>query len=1017
MMPAHPHWLTRHRRSLLFSLLLICLAGGASYFALPVSLFPNVAFPRVAISLDAGDRPAEVMLQEVTQPVEEALRQLPDVREVRSTTSRGSAEIQIDFAWGRDMNLALLQVDTALDRMLPKLPSSTVIDSHRMDPTRFPVLAFSLRSDHLDPSALYDLAFYRLRPLLVGIPGVARVSIQGGARAEYQVDLDPVRLLALGLTPAAVLQSLREQNVYQAVGRFEDHYKLYLSLVDHRLRDLPSIEQVRVATLAGQPVLLRDVAQVKLGLAPQWQRVTADGADAVLLQVFQQADGNTVRMVQDVDAALRAYQNQLPPGVIMARWYDQSQLVLGAAHSVRDAMLLGTLLAAMVLLLFLRRIKVMLIAVLIVPATLSATLLLMHVLGMSLNIMTLGGMAAAVGLVIDDAIVMIEHILRRLHDGQGAVHQRIFAAAAEFLQPLLGSSAATLVIFLPLAFLSGVTGAFFKALAATMSMALVVSFLLSYLLLPLLAERFLRAEDEAPLSPGLRSVQQAYGRLLARLLRRPAYLWILLLPLLAGGLQAYRQIGSGFMPVMDEGGFTLDYRTPPGTSLSETDRLVRQLETIIRANPNVASYSRRTGAQFGGWLTEANEGDIFIRLKDAPRQDVEQVMDALRRQVDAHLPGLDIEMAQLMEDLIGDLTAVPQPVEVRIFASDPQQLENQARQVAQALAHIPGLVDLRNGIVPAGDAMRVLIDSERAAWYGLSAQNIAAQLEMAVHGDSAGQVPGHSHPWNIRVWQAGATALNESSFSRLLIHASDGQLIPLQAVAHLQRAPGQAQIDRDNLARMLAVTARISGRDMGSSVAEVRHTLSRLSWPQGCYYRLGGLYAQQQQAFHGLIVVLLAAIALVFLLLLFLYESLRTALALLSLPLFSLAAVFIGLSLCKAELDIASMMGMTMVVGIVTEVGIFYFSELIQLDAQLSLQQRLILAGQQRLRPIAMTTLAAILTLLPLALALGQGAAMQQALAIAIISGLCLQLPLVLLVMPVIYALLSGGTGDGHTAG
>ncbi len=997
-------WLPRHRRSLLFCLLLLIAGGIASYFALPVSLFPDVAFPRIAVSLDAGDRPAELMLQQVTQPVEEALRQLPGIRQIRSTTSRGSAEIAIDFAWGRDMSVALLQVDTALDRMLPGLPPGTRIDSHRMDPTRFPVLAFSLRSATLDASSLRDLALYQLRPLLVGITGVARVGVQGGATAEYQVNLDPARLQALGLRPGQIVQQLRAQNVYQAVGRFEDHYKLYLTVIDQRAHSLDTLRRLIVATIAGQPVHLADVASVAIGPAPQWQRVSADGQEAVLLQVYQQPNANSVRMVHDVDAALAAYRRQLPAGVILGRWYDQSELVLGAANSVRDAMLLGTLLAALVLLLFLRHLKVTLIAVLVVPATLATTLLLMHALGMSLNIMTLGGMAAAVGLIIDDAIVMVEHILRRLRDGQAPASQRVLTAARELLSPLLGSSAATLVIFLPLAFLSGVTGAFFKALATTMSMALVVSFFLSWLVIPLLAERFLKASDEAPPATWLLRLQAGYARLLAFLLHRPLYLLVLLLPLCLGGWTAYRQIGSGFMPVMDEGGFTLDYRSPPGTSLSETDRLVRQMEAIIRANPNVASYSRRTGAQLGGWLTEANEGDLFIRLKDGQRAPVDAVMDDLRTQIATHVPGLDVEMAQLMEDLIGDLTAVPQPVEVRIFASDPQILERQARRVAHALGAIRGLVDLRDGITPAGDSMRLVIDPAQASFYGLSAQDISDQVSLALQGVSAGHIPDRYRPWNIRVWQRQTPSLNEDTLAALLLRNAQGQLIPLRLVAHLQATTGEPQIDRDNLARMLAVTARISGRDLGSSVADVRKTLRTLPWPRACYYRLGGLYAEQQQAFNGLLFVLLAAIALVFLLLLFLYESLRSALALLSLPLFSLAAVFIGLRLGGAELDIASMMGMTMVVGIVTEVGIFYFSELAQWPLDLPLSERLVLAGRHRLLPITMTTLAAILTLLPLALAWGQGAAMQQALAIAIISGLCIQLPLVLLVMPVLYA-------------
>ncbi|NNM52704.1 MAG: efflux RND transporter permease subunit [Pseudomonadales bacterium] len=991
------------------------MAGGVlMFFKLPVSLFPQVAFPRIAVSLDAGDRPAELMLLQITQPVEEKLRQLPGVREVRSTTSRGSAEISVNFDWGRPMDTAALQVSSALAEMLPQLPLGTDIHSYRMDPTRFPILAYSLRSNHLDLSQLRDIAQLQLLPLLSGIDGVARIEIQGGAVSEFQVSIDPWRAQALQLSNTDIEQALAQHNILKAAGRMEDHYKLYLTVVDGQLHNIADLNQIILRSDEHGMVRLGDVGHISIGMAPSWQRVNADGQDAVLVLIYQQPDGNSVSISKEVNHTLQHYQSQLPPDVRLASWYNQSQLVAGAAASVRDAIFLGIFLASLVLLVFLRHVRIMLIAILVVPTVLSTTLLLLGVLGMSLNIMTLGGMAASVGLIIDDAIVMVEQLLRRLQTGTGPHHQRIMAAAIEFLPPLAGSSAATLVIFLPLAFLSGVTGAFFKALALTMSISLLMSFLISWLVLPLLADYFLRSDtSEPPVSRLGHFINAQYSTALSWLIRHPLWLMLGILPMLGVGWAGYQHVGSGFMPSMDEGGFTLDYRTPPGTSLTETDRLVRQIEAIIRANPNVASYSRRTGAQLGGWLTEANEGDIFVRLRNGPRAGVNTVMDELRQQISTTIPGIETEMSQLMEDLIGDLTAVPQPIEVKIYGDDPKVLASLAHQVTARLRSIPGIVDVRDGINPSGDALNVVVDPTRAALAGLTPDAIYQQIHTALGGDVVSQIPVGPRMWNVRVWMNRALTDSDVHLAKFLLHTPQGYWIPLDKVAVLQADQGQAQINRDNLKRMLAVTARISGRDMGSALVDVQHRLKMPGlWPRAYYFQLGGLYAQQQLAFHGLLLVMAAAVALVFGLLLFLYENFTVALCMLSTPLLAMSAVFTGLWLSGTELNISSMMGMTMVVGIVTEVGIFYFSEFTSLPETQTLELRLVQAGVQRLRPITMTTLTAILTLLPLAMAWGEGSAMQQPLAIAIISGLLVQLPLALLVMPALYHLIRSRSHD-----
>jgi CzcA family heavy metal efflux pump len=1005
-------WMQAHRRSLLFVIGLLAVAGALTAFRLPISLFPNVAFPRAVVSLDAGDRPAEQMATLVTMPVEEALRRVPNVLDVESKTSRGSAEISVNFNWGTDMAQATLQAQSSISEILGTLPQGTSMQVRRMDPTVFPVLAYSLTSKQQSLSALHDLAQFQMRPLLSSVEGVARVDVTGGATDEFEVAVDPARLAAYKLSLADVSKAISASNVLMATGRIEDHYKLYLVIADATITKLDDLRNVVVSANGPAQIRLGDVATVRAGVTPQWMRVTADGQDAVLVNIYQQPGANSVAMAKAIRAKLSVFQSQMPPGVRLANWYDQSELVTAAASSVRDAIMIGVVLAALTLFVFLRNWKITAIAVALVPVVMAATILLLDVFGMGFNIMTLGGMAAAVGLVIDDAIVMIEHIVRRMREGgASAFHGRVMAAALEFTRPLAGSSGATLIIFVPLAFLSGVTGAFFKALSITMASALFISFMVTWLAVPILCDRWLKPKDaeehtESRLATWMNT---RYAALIGRVSARPVLVLTGLVPLVVVAAFAFTRVGSGFMPTMDEGGFVLDYHTEPGTSISETDRLMKQVEAIVSANPNVATYSRRTGAGLGGDLNEPNRGDFFVRLKSGKREPIETVMEEIRSKLETDVPGVSIELAQLMEDLIGDLTSVPQPVQIKIYSDDQSTLNSSARKVAEAIGKVQGVVDVNDGINPAGDALELHIRPDAAAAEGMDPQSIAQAVSDMVQGNIATQFQNGPKTVGIRVRVAGALALTDTQLGRLQIRAPDGHLFALDRVASRVTVTGQPEVSRDNLKRMVAVTARIDGRDLGSTIADVQKVLATTKLlPTGVYYELGGLFKQQQIAFKGLMTVFGAAVALVFGLLLFLYERFRIALAVLAMPLLATGAVFIGLWVTGIELNISAMMGMTMIIGIVTEVAIFYVSELqgLMRDEEMPLDRALTEAGRNRLRPIAMTTIAAILALLPLAFALGQGSAMQQPLAVAIISGLIVQLPLVLLLLPVLLQLL-----------
>ncbi len=998
-----------HARSIVVIMLALAVAGVVAAFQLPVGLFPQVAFPRVVVDLAAGDRPATEMALLVTRPIEEAIRAVPGVQEVRSATSRGSAQVSIDFGWGRDMVASTLLTDAAIARALPALPAGTAYNVRRMDPTVFPIISYALTAETLSPVALRDLAQLQIVPVLSTIPGLARVGVQGGDTAEVAVVADPHRLDAYGLSLTDLAVALSGGNVLEAVGRLQDHDKLYLLVTDDSLRRRQQVADIIVKSDANGIVRLGDVAEVRDDVVPQWTRVEEDGKPAVLFNIYEQPDANAVQIAKAVRAKLAQF--PLAAGVRLINWYDQSELVLQSAASVRDAVLIGLVLAGLVLLLFLRSWRVTLVALLIVPAILASTALLLSVVGASFNIMTLGGIAAAVGLVIDDVIVMIEHIARRagaVGDGaHTAGREAVLPAGREFMRPLTGSSLATLIVFLPLSFLSGVTGAFSKALSITMGSALVISYLMTAFAAPVLARSLVNFDRWR--DPGLARtgwLLRLHRGLLTGLFARPWLIVLAILPLLITGWVAYGRVPTGFMPAVDEGGFVLDYRTLPGTSLTETDRELAEIEGILRQAPEVQTYSRRTGLGLGGDLNEPNQGDFFVRLKADHTRSTPAVMEAVRAQIEKDVPGVSVELAQLMEDLIGDLTAVPQPVEIKLYATDPAALLPEAKKVAAAIGKIDGVVEVKSGVVLAGDGLDIRIDRVKASIEGMAAADISKSVQTAIAGTVATVLPQTSKAIGVRVRLPDAANLKDSDLAELPIRAPDGHLFPLRRVAAITAVTGQPQITRDNLQPMVAVTARIEGRGIGAAIGDVEAALKQPGMlPPGVTYDLGGLYQQQQIAFIGLAKVFAAALAAEFVLLLFLYEQLWLPVIILATALLSITAVFTALWFSGVDLNITALMGMTMVIGIATEMAIFYVSEFVELARSMPIREALLEASFNRLRPIAMTTLAAILTLLPLALAIGQGSAIQQPLAIVIIAGLLLQLPMVLLALPVLIGL------------
>ena len=948
----------------------------------------------------------------VTRPVEEAVRATPGVLNVRSRTTRGSSQISIDFGWGRDMVAATLNVDSAVAKVLPDLPAGTRYDVRRMDPTVFPIISYALLSNNLSPVALRDLAQYRIVPLLSAIPGLARVAVQGGEQREIEVEADPHKLGFYDLGFNDVMIALAAANVLQAVGKLEDHDKLYLVVSNQTLVTLEEIRNVVIRADTAGVVRLRDLATVKDGFVPRWIRVVEDGNPAVLFNVYEQPDGNAVQIAAGVKAALSGF--KLPPGVVLKNWYDQSELVVQSATSVRDAVLIGLALSGLVVLISLRNLRLTLIALIVVPATLATTILLLGVLKLTFNIMTLGGIAAAVGLVIDDAIVMVEHIARRAAPRpEGARGDKptgktaVMAAAREFMTPLTGSSLATLIVFIPLSFLSGVTGAFSKALSVTMGCALIISYLMTAFVVPVLARSIVDFSRLKPETSERKSLfARAHNVLLDGFLRFPLTAFLVLAPAVAVGFYAAGHVATGFMPPVDEGGFVFDYYTKPGTSLTETGREIAQVEAIIKSMPEFGTFSRRLGTELGGGLGESYHGDFFVRLKPDHARSTPDVMAAVTAEVAAKVPGVETETAQLMEDLIGDLTAAPQPIEIKLTGAAPAVLNADAEKVAAAIKSVAEVTGVKSGVYLAGDALDIAVDPVKVAIEGATVDLVTQAVATAKTGIVATQTVETNKAIGIRVVAPDSRNLTTSDLEAIPIRAPDGHMFPLSRVASIVPISGQPQIGSENLQPMVAVTGRIEGRGLGAAIADVKQVLAKPGLlSAGVGYTLGGLYQQQQIAFYGLAQVFVAALIAELVLLLFLYERFWLPIIILGCSLLSTTAVFTGLWLSGVDLNITALMGMTMVIGISTEMAIFYVSEYAELAHAIPPRQALREASRNRLRPITMTTLAALLTLAPLALAIGQGSAIQQPLAIAIISGLLLQFPLVLLIMPALIGL------------
>jgi heavy metal efflux system protein len=1016
-------------------LLLAILAGAGAYeaVALPSSIFPSVTFPQVKVIADVGDEPAAHMMPTVTRVLEEAILRVPGIILVRSTTSRGSSELSAEFTWNTDMQTALNRVEAETQRIRPDLPPQTRMDVEWMNTATFPIQGYALTSSTLTQAQLWDLAQFTLKPALVRIPGVAQVQIQGGRQREFQVHLDRAALIGRHLAISDVVQAITANNDVVSTGLTEQNHELYLTLVTGRVRGLDSLAQIAVTVPGGAPATLANLGSVTVADAVSYVRTTANGQAAVLVNIVRQPSANTVDIAAGIASLFKEQPDLLPKGARWSNFYDQAKFVSDSVNGARDAIIIGVILAGVVLLLFLRNWTFTLIAVAAIPITVAIVGLALGVSGQTINLMTLAGIAASLGLIADDAIVVIENI--DTHHRRGTSEDPTESGAAELRPALIGSSLSTIVILLPFALLTGVVGAFFKPLALTMALALVISFLVAAIAVPVAvslrkrkdasgayakrANHEIRVLPEADDEAAEASVWTRSGSALASISARAAHGYhvvveqflrrgwmaaIITLALLATTYVLYGIIGTDFLPSMDEGSIILDYWTPPGTSLTETDGMLRVAERVIDSVPGVESYSRRTGTQLGFFITEPNRGDYVIKLKPLDqRKGVDEITDELRTRIAAVEPAIHTDFGQLLEDNIGDLTGgTPQPIDVKIFGDDPATLAQKAEQVAQLLAKVQGVEDVFNGIVIAGPALQVHVNSEAAARFGLNTQSVADAVAPAITGTLAGQIRVGDRMYDLRIF---APADGTLTALKIRAAAPSAALIPLSALASVSTGAPEAEIDRENLKTYVGVTARLSGRDLGGAMSEIRSRIARdVQLAPGMRIAYGGLYQQQQQSFRSLFYVLIAGLLLVSVVVLFEFADWRAPIVTSLCAMAGLAGVLGALLVTGQTLNISSYVGAIMMVGIVGENAIFVIHEAkLALLAGKSVDAAWTEAAERRLRPVAMTILATACALAPLALAIGQGSQLMQPLAIAVIGGFVLSGPIVLLLLPGLY--------------
>ena len=985
-------------------LLTILLMSGLYFYSrMQTSLFPEITFPKVKIIADAGEQPVDKMMVTVTKPLENAVKLVPDLQLVRSVTSRGSCEISAYMNWNANIDLARQNIESRINEIRNSLPPGVQFSIEKMNPSILPVMGYTLESHSRSPIEMKLLAMYTIKPFLSQVEGVAEIRISGGKNKEFWLMLKPQKMSALGVTPDMVNTALSQTNFILSNGYLADYRRLYLAITNTAVKNLDQLENLIIFNDGRRTVQLKDISEVQIREGIEYVRINANGHDAVLVAVIKQPNANLIAVSSLMQEKIKQLQKILPSDVIIKPYYIQADFVNEAVRSVTDSLWIGLALAILVAILFLRSARASLSILITIPITLMLTILVLYSIGYTLNIMTLGAIAASIGLIIDDAIVVVEQIHRTHEEHPGETGSELVQKAISYLFPaMLASSISTIVIFLPFSLMTGIAGAYFNVLTNTMIITLVCSFFVTWIGLPViyLLFNFLNSQKNKNALPEKEHPVHTQTWVYP-LIRRPWISMIFVAGLILAIILVYPHLGTGFLPDMDEGSIVLDYSSPPGTSLEETDRMLQQAEKLISQNPNVQAYSRRTGTQMGFYITEQNRGDYLIQLKKNKTETTDQVIDELRKKIASSQPALRIDFGQVITDMLGDLMASVQPIELKVFGSEQSKLNELSNQITDIISKVPGTADAFNGIVVAGPSIEISPDQTRLAQFHLSPAIFQQQLQSKLEGNQTGGIIENQQVTPIRMIEPEQHGSSLDKFKNQLIFLPGGKRVPVSSLASIKISTGAAELQRENLQSMGVITARLNQRDLGSVMNDIRTQIGRkVIFPPGYHIEYGGAFADQQRSFNELLIILGTASLLVFVVILFLSRNFAVALLVLFISILGAAGSMLALFLTHIPLNVGSYTGIIMIVGIIGENAIFTFWQFQTTVQVSSVEEAVVYAISTRLRPKLMTALGAIIALMPLALGIGVGAQLHQPLAIAVIGGFIVALPLLLMVLP-----------------
>ncbi|MEP7107032.1 MAG: efflux RND transporter permease subunit [Ferruginibacter sp.] len=999
-----------HKNPLTVVLLLIILGGGFAYNKMQSSLFPEITFPKIKIIADGSLQPVNKMMVSITRPLENAIKQVPDLKMIRSITSRGSCEISGFMDWKADIDLSQQRIEAKIGEIRNTLPPDVSITVEKMNPSILPVMGYTLESHHKSPIELKQLAVYTIKPFLSQVDGVSEIRIIGGKTKEYWLQMNIQKMSSLSLTPDIITNAINATNFIKSNGFLSDYHYLYLTVTDATVHTRDDLQNLVISNNGKRIIYLKDVADVEIKEAVEYTKINANGHDGILVAVIKQPNANLVAVSADMVKKIDELKKILPDGVSIQPYYVQADFVKGSIKSVGDSLWVGLLLAIMVAIIFLRSLKASATILIVIPVTLGLTLIVLYAIGYTFNIMTLGAIAAAIGLIIDDAIVVVEQIHRTHEEHPGEYNATVVQKAIKYLFPaMLGSSVSTIVIFVPFILMSGVAGAYFKVMTDTMIITLVCSFFVTWIGLPVVYLLLSKKKNEELSTKALKKKEEVVKRQrwVSFFITRP---WISIIIIVVLGFLVWfilPKLETGFLPEMDEGSIVLDYASPPGTSLDETDQMLREAEKIISLVPEVEAYSRRTGTQMGFFITEPNTGDYLIQLKVKRSRTTDDVIADIRKKIESTQPALRIDFGQVIGDMLGDLMSSVQPVEVKIYGDDKDKLNELSTQVSEAVSNVKGTADVFDGIVIAGPSVTIEPDYKKLAQFGITAANLQYQLQTSLEGNVTGNIFEKEQINNIRIVYPGSRKISVADLGRLQVFLPNGKLKPIKDLATVNINAGDVEIQRQNLQSMGVITARLDNRDLGSVIKDIQKAIkSKIILPKGYHIEYGGAYAEQQQSFKELLMILITSSSLVFGVILFLFKDFKIAFAILLIGVLGISGSYLALWLTHTALNVGSYTGLIMIVGIIGENAIFTFLQFKESLHEKPVDESIIYAISTRLRPKLMTAFGAIIALTPLALGIGTGAQLHQPLAIAVIGGFIIALPLLLIVLPGLLRLL-----------